>query len=112
MSNLINQAIGSAKETLGNLTGNEEMKKTGRQQWAQAKGEQELQQQKAEREKNAPEAYRAADAVKGMGGAAMEKLGAATGNEKMESDGRSARAQAAGEAKYHDKLSEQKTDTQ
>ncbi|KAJ1725161.1 hypothetical protein LPJ53_000657 [Coemansia erecta] len=112
MSNIMNQAIGSAKETLGNLTGNKDLQESGRQQWAEAKGEQELHQQKAEREKNAPEAYRAVDAAKEMGGAAMEKVGAATGNKQMESDGRSARAQAAGEGSYHDKLAEQKNDAQ
>ncbi|KAJ2788240.1 hypothetical protein GGI15_000045 [Coemansia interrupta] len=112
MSTYLNQAVGTAKETIGNLTGNEGLKEAGRKQWAEAKGEQELQQQKAEREKNAPEAYRAVDAVKEMGGAAAEKLGAATGNKQMESDGRSARAQAAGEGSYHEKLAEQKSDAQ
>ncbi|KAJ1864903.1 hypothetical protein LPJ73_000153 [Coemansia sp. RSA 2703] len=104
MSNYVNQAIGSAKEGLGNLTGNKDLQESGRKQWAEAKGEQKLTNDKAMREEEAPNAHRAADAAKGMGGAAKEKLGQAIGNDKMAAEGRSTRAQAAGEASHHENL--------
>ncbi|KAJ2788231.1 hypothetical protein GGI15_000036 [Coemansia interrupta] len=104
MSNYVNQAIGSAKEGLGKLTGNEHLQESGRQQWAEGKGEQKLTHDKAMREENAPNAHRAGDAIKGAGGAAKEKMGQALGNDKMAAEGRSTRAQAAGQAEHHENL--------
>ncbi|KAJ1722108.1 hypothetical protein LPJ53_003440 [Coemansia erecta] len=104
MSNYVNQAIGSAKEGLGKLTGNEDLQESGRKQWAEGKGENKLQHDKAMREENAPNAHRAGDAAKGAGGAMKEKFGQAIGNDKMQAEGRSTRAQAAGEAEHHDNL--------
>ncbi|KAJ2703745.1 hypothetical protein FB645_003766 [Coemansia sp. IMI 203386] len=108
MSNLFNQAAGATKEAFGNMTGNKDLAHKGRQQWAEGKGEHEIQKDKALNEQENPNLHRAGDSMKQAGGAAKEKLGQAMGNDKMQSEGRAMRAEGTGNAKYHDKLAEQK----
>ncbi|KAJ1942266.1 hypothetical protein GGF37_003188 [Kickxella alabastrina] len=107
MSNLFNQAAGATKEAVGNILGNRDLADKGREQWAEGKGEQKMQESQARSEEENPNMHRAGDSVKNTGGAAKEKFGQAIGNEHMEAEGRSQRAQAKGNVEHHEKLAKE-----
>ncbi|KAJ1901909.1 hypothetical protein LPJ66_000418 [Kickxella alabastrina] len=109
MSNLFNQAAGATKEAVGNILGNKDLADKGRGQWAEGKGEQKMHEGQARSEEENPNMHRAGDSVKNTGGAAKEKFGQAIGNERMEAEGRSQRAQAKGNAEHHENLAKDNT---
>ncbi|PIA17978.1 hypothetical protein COEREDRAFT_80275 [Coemansia reversa NRRL 1564] len=114
MSNFVNQATGFAKETVGGLMGDEQMKKEGRSQRAQAIGEQEMEKSKEQRQEQVdkvmddPAVTNAQGKLMAATGAAQKYLGKLTGNTDKEQQGHQLQAEGTGESK----LSEQKLQQQ
>ncbi|KAJ2809066.1 hypothetical protein H4R20_000430 [Coemansia guatemalensis] len=113
MSNFINQATGYVKETVGNLTGNEDMKVSGHVQYVRAIGEREIEKSRKEQQKSSDNANndtfmkRNQESMKVTGGAAQEYFGKLTGNSERERSGHNMRAQTLGEKKLNEKRPKQ-----
>ncbi|KAI9088801.1 hypothetical protein DFS34DRAFT_640124 [Phlyctochytrium arcticum] len=78
------QYMGSAKETVGNLVGNERLQAEGKAQNAKGVASQEA----------AKAGNRAEAAGENVGGMGKQVLGAVTGNDSKEAEGRAQRAKA------------------
>ncbi|KAJ2609818.1 hypothetical protein H4S08_003886 [Coemansia sp. RSA 1365] len=119
MSNFVNQATGLAKETVGGLMGNDQMKEEGHSQRTKAIGEQELQRSKDHRQeqvdkvKEDPAVTNAQGKLMAATGAAQKYLGKLTGNTDKEEQGHQLQAEGTGEVKLSEqKLQQQQPSTQ
>lgn len=105
----IDRAIGAAKETLGNVLNDENMKEKGHEENAKAIGEQKIKAQEEENKNRRDQAEaagnKASAQVSGFGGAVKEGVGNILGNKEMKADGREQRAEGVGNSKLEgDKL--------